>query len=93
MPKIQPEDKMPFTEVKVKLRADVAAKIEAYGHYLSPNNPSSEAHVIAESFNMLITGDKDFGNYWQAHQAQFTPGASAQSAQKRGRPVTKKAIA
>ena len=35
MPKIQPEDKTPFTEMKVKLRADVAAKIGAYGHYLS----------------------------------------------------------
>ena len=93
MPKIQPEDKTPFTEVKIKLRADVAAKIEAYGHYLSPSNPSSEAHVIAESFNMLITGDKDFANYWQEHQAQFTVGAPAQAAQKRGRPITKKAIA
>jgi len=93
MPKIQPEDKTPFTEVKIKLRADVASKIEAYGHYLSPDNPSSEAHVIAESFNMLITGDKEFATYWQEHQAQFTTGAQAQSAQKRGRPVTKKAIA
>ena len=93
MPKIQPEDKTPFMELKIKLRADVAAKIEAYGHYLSPDNPSSAAHVVAESFNMLITGDKEFANYWQDHQAGFTAGASAQLAQKRGRPVTKKAVA
>ena len=93
MPKIQPEDKTPFTEVKTKLRADVAAKIKAYGHYLSPENPSSEAHVIAESFNMLITDDKEFANYWQEHQAQFTAGASVQAGQKRGRPTAKKVIA
>ena len=93
MPKIQPEDKTPFTEVKIKLRADVAAKLEAYGHYLSPNNPSSGAHVIAESFNLLITGDKDFANYWDAHHAEFTKDAPGQSSQKRGRPSTNKAVA
>ena len=90
MPKIQPEDKTPFIELKVKLRADVAAKIEAFGHYLSPENPSSEAYVVSESFNMMISGDKEFAIYWQGHQAEFTQGAPSTLPQKRGRPVTKK---
>lgn len=90
MPKIQPEDTTQVSEFKVKLRTDVQAKVLAYGAYLNPNNPSSPTHVITESFNLLIAGDKEFAEFWKLREAEF---ANGKPAVKRGRPAAGKANA
>jgi hypothetical protein len=88
MPKIQAEDTTQITEFKVKLRTDIQAKVLAYGAYLNPENPSSPTHVITESFNLLIAGDKDFAEFWKHQQLEFTAGKVTP---KRGRPAAAKA--
>lgn len=90
MPRLQAEDVTPITEFKVKLRTDVQAKIAAYGAYLNPENPSSSTHVITESFNLLIAGDKDFAEFWKRQQTEFVVGKTTA---KRGRPTAAKVVA
>ena len=90
MPKLQAEDVTPITDFKVKLRTDVQAKIAAYGAYLNPENPSSPTHVITESFNLLIAGDKEFAEFWKRQQSEFVVGKTTV---KRGRPAAAKATA
>jgi hypothetical protein len=69
MPRLAPEDLTLITEFKVKLRADVQAKIQAYGRYLNPSEPSSATYIITESFNALIAGDKEFAEFWKRSQS------------------------
>ena len=88
MPRLAPEDLTPMTEFKVKLRADVQAKIHAYGRYLNPAEPSSASYIITESFNALIAGDKEFAEFWKQNQDGFS---MSKPTARRGRPAAGKA--
>ena len=87
MPRLAPEDLTLITEFKVKLRADVQAKIQAYGRYLNPSEPSSATYIITESFNALIAGDKEFAEFWKQNQDGFS---IAKPTARRGRPAAAK---
>ena len=95
MAKIAPEDNTPVTPFTVKLRADLQAKILAFGVYLSPDKPSSASYIVAAAFDELTRHDKEFAHYWETHKAHYLSSVAQRplAPGKRGRPAAPKSTA